>query len=222
MPQIKGVLFDWNGTVLDDANASLAGANALFSAAGCKEISLARFRKTFQIPIDQYVNQNGLSKSEYKKNVVEFQRIFRNEYREHVKYCKTKKNARKLLQWLQKKKIKIGILSADMEEDIHFNLKRLKLESYIDAIVGHKTIVTGQHASKDVPKAARLLKVPKENLLIVGDTGHDISVGKEFNVPVVAVTGGYYSRKRLKELKPDYLISDLWDVKRILEKQNAA
>ena len=217
---IKGVLFDWNGTVLDDVDAILKAANSELLHLGGKEIGLLRFRQTFQVPIDRYLQRNGIDRNLYLENVEEIQSMFMGKYREYSKKSKLRKNIRKLFQWLQKRDIQIGILSAHREEDIQSTLKKLKLDHYIDSVVAHNTDITGMHKSKDVPKACRQLNVRKENLLIVGDTGHDISVGKEFNVPVAAVTGGYYTKKRLQELKPDYLVDDVWEVKGIIEKYN--
>jgi len=221
MAKIKGVLFDWNGTVLDDVDAVLKAANTELLSLGGKRIGKQRFKQTFQVPIDVYLQKNGINREYYLENIEEIQEKFMEEYCRYANKSRPRKNIRKLFSWLRKNGICIGILSAHVGDDIQEKLKKHKLDKFIDSVVAQNSFErTGMDKIKDVPESCRQLGIKKENLLIVGDTGHDIHVGKEFSVPVVAVTGGYYTRKRLEELKPDYLVNDVWGVKRVIERHN--
>ena len=53
-------IFDWNGTLLDDSEANLAGSNATFRAAGVPELTMERYRDTMDFPLIHFYNRNGV------------------------------------------------------------------------------------------------------------------------------------------------------------------
>jgi len=59
--------------------------------------------------------------------------------------------------------------------------------------------------------------VQPHEAFIIGDTGEEITIGKQLGLKTVAITGGMYSTKRLKAAKPDVLISSLHDLMDSLE-----
>lgn len=59
-----------------------------------------------------------------------------------------------------------------------------------------------------------------KEVLVIGDTIEEVEIGKKFGYSTVALTGGYQSTARLKAAKPDYLIHNLRDLKKIIQKIN--
>lgn len=53
-----------------------------------------------------------------------------------------------------------------------------------------------------------------EEVLVVGDTPRDITCARSVGARVLVIPGGKYPRQELKDAQPDYLLSDLSDVKR--------
>jgi len=51
---------------------------------------------------------------------------------------------------------------------------------------------------------------------VIGDTPRDIACGKALGARTVAVATGTWSRDRLSEYDPDFLIDDLSDVERVI------
>ncbi|MFH1239614.1 MAG: HAD hydrolase-like protein [Candidatus Diapherotrites archaeon] len=54
-----------------------------------------------------------------------------------------------------------------------------------------------------------LIHFKDKDLVIVGDSIHDIDSGKPYNAKTIAVVTGSYSKEELKEHNPDYLFKDL-------------
>lgn len=52
---------------------------------------------------------------------------------------------------------------------------------------------------------------------VIGDTGHDIACGKAFGARTVAVATGTWSRERLEQCRPDFLLDDLSDLQRVVQ-----
>ena len=51
----------------------------------------------------------------------------------------------------------------------------------------------------------------------IGDMSHDIHAGKKAKVITIAVLWGYYSKERLAKEKPDFLIKDLDELKKLFD-----
>lgn len=65
----KLAIFDWNGTLIDDSFANLAGSNATFKAANRPEISLETYRETMDFPLIHFYNRNGIDSNTYLGNI---------------------------------------------------------------------------------------------------------------------------------------------------------
>ena len=59
--------------------------------------------------------------------------------------------------------------------------------------------------------------IPKENVLVIGDTPRDIECARHTGLKVLCVATGRYDRQTLAEHHPDYLLDDLSDTEAVLE-----
>ena len=55
------------------------------------------------------------------------------------------------------------------------------------------------------------------DVVVIGDTPHDIDCARAFGAVAIAVTTGQYTRDALRADRPDHLFDDLSDVERVLE-----
>ena len=58
----------------------------------------------------------------------------------------------------------------------------------------------------------------KEETVLIGDSNHEIEAGEQAGIKTIAVTWGFHSEKRLKELDPDYLVHNVKELEKILLK----
>lgn len=54
-------------------------------------------------------------------------------------------------------------------------------------------------------------------VIVIGDTPHDIDCARAFGAVAIAVTTGQYTREQLLADRPDHLFDDLGDVEKVLE-----
>jgi phosphoglycolate phosphatase len=111
--------------------------------------------------------------------------------------------------------ITVGILSADLPEQIAEFIQHYDLTPYIQAYLG----VTGTISKPDPTLFHQLcadLKVAPEQTLIVGDACTDIKMGQAAGAAgCIQVTWGWSSPPNLGSIKPDATISQ-WDQLQIL------
>ena len=56
-----------------------------------------------------------------------------------------------------------------------------------------------------------------KNVIIIGDSPHDVLCGKSYGVTSIAVATGHSSAEELKNYEPDYVFRDLGDYEQVLE-----
>jgi phosphoglycolate phosphatase len=217
---IKLVAFDWNGTLLADTISSLEGSNANRKHFGLKPISLSRYRQTFAVPISEFWLANGGTAKHLATMAEEHNRIFNSFYEPRAAKCRTRSGARALLEWLKKNHIAAAIYSNHTLSGIEAQLHRLKIRDYFDSVLA-RTIRDGASHVNQRSKDQKLYyyvkkkKFKPHQVLTIGDTSEEVDIGKKFGFHTVAITGGYSTASRLNAAKPDFLIHNLIDLKRI-------
>jgi len=54
------------------------------------------------------------------------------------------------------------------------------------------------------------------NDFIIGDTGKEITTGKELGIRTIAITTGFVNKEKLLEYKPDFLVENIMELRAIL------
>jgi len=219
---LKLVVFDWNGTILSDSKTCVDADNHVFKLFNLKPLTLKRFRETFDIPLDKYYAANGLNEKMFWENLTLVQDTFHKQYNILAKKCRTRAGAKKLLKWLSGKKIESVILSNHVIEDIESHLSRLKLKKFFKTILANKQHYTVCIKSKQEMLQSFLQKnrIKRSETIIIGDAPEEIEIARKLGLKAaISLSDGFYSKKRLKALKPDYLIDNLNQAIPILTKQ---
>jgi len=220
---IKLVAFDWNGTLIADTMACCKAGNEVLNSLGIKDISLGTFRNTIKIPLTEHFNDLGADVSKVLKNPRKYASIFEKNYETRVQKVRTRKNARRLLQMLSKRNINSIIFSNYSYEKIIHQLNRLEIDKYFDMVLAEpelKSVYTKRHKMDKLTDYIISQKINHNQLLIIGDTEEEIDIAKALKAYSVAITSGFYSTHRLKAAKPDYLISNLFQLIPIIETLN--
>lgn len=215
-------VFDWNGTLLDDAKANFEGANSALKKAGASSISFEHYQETFDFPIIHFYHRNGIDTDTYLGNISEINKAFLSVYEKLALNCGARDGANDLLKWLQSHDVTCMVLSNHVYDSIHTNLERVALLPYI----GH--ISSNPHDNDimfKMNKQERLERYLEESgfdpahAFIIGDSLEEPEIGKNLGLMTVSITGGCISENRLKKAKPDHLIHDLGSLKAILSRE---
>lgn len=216
---IKLVVFDWNGTLLADAQPVVEGVNREMATLGLAPITLRDYQRLYDIPMTEFYKHFGVSSEMLREKSADMAKAFHSFYEPRVARARTRTGTRRLLQDLQTKGLSKIILSNHTMEGIYLQLERLKLTSYFDTVLANDVLGGAhfkgkQHRLEDYLKAN---KIAPSSALIVGDTIEETRIGKSLGLKTVAITGGYNSPKRLKAAKPDVLVHSLHEIIQIIE-----
>ena len=123
-------------------------------------------------------------------------------------------DSKKILDYLKNARIQLIIVSDADSEVLIPELKKLEIFDYFDHIIISSDINCYKTSKNIVTKINPFLKVPKQEILFVGDTTADINTAKNLGVKSI-----FINRKN-DEKNGDITITSLLELKEIIEKIN--
>ena len=220
---IKLVAFDWNGTLLSDAQTVTDACNHFIKALGGNPITLEIYRQKFTVPVIDFYESVGLDRQKVLKNSLKNSAIFHKYYELKVSNLRSRTGARKVLTWLNQNQIQAVIISNHVVDRINEQLNRLYLLQYISKTIANNQLdeaLKGKNKGDKLKAFIKSQNLKPQEVLVVGDSSEEIEIAKEIGSISIAITHGHYSTSRLKAAKPDYLINSLREIIKIVERIN--
>ena len=215
----KLAIFDWNGTLMDDSYANLAGANATFRAAGVPEISHERYRDTMDFPVIHAYTRNGISTDDYLKNFDVYGDTFLSTYKEEAKKASLRAGTMELLDALLDKGVTTMVLSNYVQHELEAQMAAHHVHHKFKHICGNTAFNKQEHTR--TTKLDRLQKLMAEhgytadNAFIIGDSLEEPEIAHHMGMTCFSVTWGCFSEERLRKSTTNHIIDDLADVIRL-------
>lgn len=189
------ILWDFNGTILNDVEVGFESANILLTRHGLNELkSIEEYRKIFCFPIIDYYRKLGFdfNKNPYSELAVEWVSI----YNENVYKAKLYDGIIRLLNEINKSKSPQLILSATELKMLKGQLKFLGISEYFDMVLGTGDIYA--YSKEEIAINWANIVKPK-NALLIGDTTHDKTVADAAGFDCILVANGHEDKQRLIE-----------------------
>lgn len=192
---VRHVIWDWNGTLVDDVSLCVQILNQELKAHQIEEISINEYRQKFFFPVAYYYKKLGLPFSGFKYESLANRYI--SEYRKRFKECQLHEGAVKTLEWLNSQNISQSILSAGKQSDLESFVKHFGMDSFFCFVDGAKDI---EARGKDERAHGHLseMGINPEDVLLVGDTCHDWEVAQIIGCRSLLFTLGHVESDRLK------------------------
>ena len=189
------IIWDFNGTILDDVQIGIDCANRLLTAHGLPRIgSVEEYREKFGFPIIEYYRRMGFdfAVTPYAELAVEWVAY----------YMEAKKNATVFadiptaLKQMKAKGIPQIILSATELKMLEGQVRELGIRDYFDELLGLDNI----HAHSKTEIGRRWVESHSQALpVMIGDTDHDAEVAAAMGVDCVLLACGHQSREKLEK-----------------------
>ncbi|MBQ7820875.1 MAG: HAD family hydrolase [Clostridia bacterium] len=205
----KYIVWDFNGTIVDDVRIGIDSVNPLLAARGLKTIdSVEEYRKKFGFPIKEYYRSLGFDFDAEPYEVIAHEWV--RNYKALEPTVETVPGVRELIDCLTDMGVGQMILSASEREMLEEKLEKLGLFDKFSHILALDNIYA--HSKLDIAKAYFKDK-NKEEYLMIGDTSHDAQVAREVGIDAVLVECGHHAKERL--ISTGYPVFD--DMKQLLE-----
>lgn len=190
---IRRVLFDWSGTLCDDAAITRAVTNEVLLHYGARPVGEATYARDFALPIENfYAPRIGPVPRR------EIDRLFFERFRDRADASQLFAGVRGLLELLDLRGYELGILSTMDQTILDRQLERF-------GIAGHFASVIGNAADK-VPVLQATVAAGRwhpDQCLYIGDTLHDLAAARAAGTVAGAALYGYTPAATLLEVQPD-------------------
>ena len=190
------ILWDWNGTLLDDSQVCVDTLNSVLRPRQIGPIALEHYRSVFQFPVFSFYKTIAGNLSE--QILADMSREFVENYADVWQSCRLHHEAPQTLRHFRKLKISQNILSASDQETLDRCLNHFELTEFFDRIIGQDN--SQAHGKLDT--ARRWLKqerVSPEKVLLIGDTLHDLEIAQELGFDCELFSKGHNSKDRLRD-----------------------
>jgi phosphoglycolate phosphatase len=219
MPEITitHVVWDWNGTLLDDVQASVNAINCMLARRHLAQTTIDRYRETFGFPVKDYYRVTGfrLEQEDWNAMAREYHDLFLAETSIRVR-----PSAAATLEACRVAGLALGLLSASEQAILDRMLAQSGLDRYFGQIMGVDNL-HGHSKAERGRDLLRALAAPADHVLFVGDTLHDHEVASQMGCRCLLVAGGHQTRQRLEQAGCPVLDA-LTDVPAWLERETRA
>lgn len=205
---MKYIIFDFNGTILDDLDVCIKCENKTIEhfKLDRKPIDREEYLRIFTFPVKDYYERVG-----FDWNVFSYEEVgayWFNWYLALKDEYKVFDGVIDILKKNHQKGYKNVILSASSLVELKKQLIDLKIDEYFDEVLGIDNIYAGSKV--DIGLKWIEDKDPKDCLMI-GDTLHDIEVAKQMGIDCYLVSKGHQSKEILMEAC-DHVYDDIRDI----------
>ena len=184
----KHVIWDWNGTLLDDVELNHKLLNRLQQIKGVSLSSFEEYRKMFTFPITELYRKAGLFKS--MESFRELAAIYVKEYEKGVGGCSLHKYAEEVLAALVQNGATNSVLTASQESRARQQLENYKIMKYFIAVTGKRDYYASGKREL-IKKHLEKLGYGAEEIAFVGDTAHDMEIAAAIGCDCILVRNGH-------------------------------
>ena len=190
----KHILWDWNGTLLDDVWVSVKSINIILNRYKIDEITICKYLEIFTFPVIDYYKKIGFNfeKDPFEKIGTEF--IL--EYTKNQFLPNLHTNSLETLTKIKALEVPQSIVSAATQKMLDKMMKHHKLNNYFKYVVGQDNHYAYGKEEK-VKKLIKIDKIKPSEVLYIGDTIHDFDVADNLRIDCLLLSHGHTSYTRL-------------------------
>jgi phosphoglycolate phosphatase len=192
----QNIIWDWNGTLLNDVWLCADIMNNLLNKRSLPEITLEKYREIFTFPVEDYYLKAGHSFENESFKVIG--KEFMDEYELKKVECRLFPGAVNVLQSIRDLGIDQYLLSAYKQESLIDFVRQFGLDEYFLSVKGLNHI----YADGKLKLARQLIaeisnKKNTSKTLFIGDTIHDFEVASNLGADCLIITSGHQSLNQL-------------------------
>jgi len=190
------LIWDWNGTLLNDLDLCISSINRLLSKRELPLLGRDVYKEVFSFPVKDYYERIGFdfSKEHFEVPAREFIDLYDNQ----VEKCPLHPAALAMLRYFREKGARQFVLSAMKQSMLKKTLEQKGIYRFFEGIAG----LNDHYAVSKIERGRQLIRefhIQRGTTWMIGDTNHDYETARALEVKCILVADGHQSEKRLKE-----------------------
>lgn len=195
MDRIGGIIWDWNGTLLDDIQLCVQTINEMLDKRNLPLLSVNDYKDVFSFPVKNYYQKIGF---DFEVEPFEIPALeFIERYNEQMNGCSLHQNSLIVLSYFQSVGIRQFVLSAMKQDALEDCLNHQQISHFFEHVSG----LDNHYAASKMENGRRLISGLNLNiaeLVLIGDTVHDFEVATELGCQCILIAKGHQSREVLQ------------------------
>ncbi|MEU7069723.1 HAD hydrolase-like protein [Streptomyces narbonensis] len=194
----KHLVWDWNGTLLDDIGAVIGATNAAFAELGLDSITLEQYRELYTVPVPKFY-ERLMGRLPTDAEWIVMDGAFHRHYWARAEACGLTAGAAELLAARQESGLTQSLLSLAPHAELIPLVRRhgiaerfVRMDGRVDASTDGKSGHMVRHLAA--------LAVPADRVVVIGDAADDAVAAAHVGAKAVLYTGGSHSRASLERV----------------------
>lgn len=211
---IKHVVWDWNGTLLDDVDACVATINSLLHDRDMQSIDRDYYREHFTFPVRKFYEQIGVNFE--RENFDQLSETFIHRYRQRHDQMRLQVGVHDTLTHVGTRGMTQHVVSAMESNMLHEMLTHHEVAPHMRHIRGLDHL----NATSKIELGIALvgdLACDADEILFIGDTLHDHETAVAMGCRCVLFDRGHQTAARLQRANVD-VIESLADIHQIFDR----
>ncbi|SEQ26263.1 Phosphoglycolate phosphatase, HAD superfamily [Streptomyces sp. yr375] len=191
------IVWDWNGTLLDDNDAIIGATNAAFAELGLEPLTLERYRALYCVPVPKFYERlMGRLPTDAEWEAMD--EVFHRYYAEHRVRCGLTEGVVELLAGWRSAGHSQSLLSMYVHEELVPLVRGFGIEPHFVRVDGRTGPSGGSKAEHMVRHLRALGGVAPAHTVVIGDAADDAVAALHVGARAVLYTGGSHSRASLE------------------------
>lgn len=194
-PKYRHILWDWNGTLLDDRWLAVETINGMLGRRGMQLIGVEDYLAHFDFPVVDYYRRLGFDFQREAFEVVAHE--FIADYESRRFECRLHPDALPALESAREARMPQSLLSATRQDSLFQFVDFFGLAAYFEELAG----LSDHYAHGKVERGRLWLRhqeLDPADVLMIGDTRHDHEVAAALGMDCLLVAHGHQPRVRLE------------------------
>jgi phosphoglycolate phosphatase-like HAD superfamily hydrolase len=191
------LVWDWNGTLLDDIDAVIGATNAAFAEVDLAPVTLEQYREMYCVPIPLFY-ERLLGRLPTEAEWERMDGVFHRHYAERRVGCGLTEGVEELLVQWQLAGRSQSLLSMYGHEELVPVVRGYGIERHFVRVDGRTGPSGGSKAQHMERHFAALDGISPEHTVIIGDAVDDAVAAAHVGARAVLYTGGSHSRASLE------------------------
>ena len=211
MKNYKTIIWDFNGTIIDDVGAALSAVNDMLIKRSQPVIDLEKYQSAVDTPIWRFYETVFLEGTITPKEAV---KEFDEGYEKHLQPNPLMYGIVHLLEYFRSLGITQAIVSASHVDKVKNRLKELGIIEYFDAVLGRSDYMAEDktYLAKDYFDTNNL---KSSETVVIGDCVNDFDVAESLGCDCILNTKGHQGRRELSVTTAE-IIDSLYELKNLI------
>ena len=203
---IKGVVFDFDGTLVDSMKMIFEALNEALRNRNLRTIGLDLLGRMAGLPLSDIIKAKMCVPESTIKAIEKD--VFKAYVGFCSKSCRLLPNVENTLKILKAKHVKLGLFTTTPRNPLKVAVRRLAIGNYFDVMLA-KDDAKNKPDPDGLEQIITEFGIGKNECLYVGDSPIDVLTGKAAGVRTIAVATGVATMEQLRENGSDGIITNL-------------